>query len=159
MVTLVKTKSVTFQDSSIEINEDSVVFFEATSRNEAIEKLLNHMSSTQLDGHREEFFQAVLEREKIASTGIGMGIAIPHAKLSCFSDFFLKIGILKEGVAWNAMDEVLVRAIFLIGGPDDKQSEYLSLLSQLTLYLRDVEKRKKLLTLSSPKQIIQLFES
>ncbi len=159
MVIPVKTKSITIHETSIEISEDSVVFLKASSRNEAIEKLIDSIYSSQLQDHREEFFQAVLEREKIASTGIGMGIALPHAKLSCFSDFFLKIGILSQGISWNALDKIPVQAIFLIGGPDDKQSEYLSLLSQLTLYLRDVEKRKKLLTLSSPKQIIQLFES
>jgi len=157
--TLVKTKTIAIQETSIELDENSVVFLDAATRNEAIEKLLETFEDQELKNHKSEFYQAVLEREKVASTGIGVGIALPHAKLPYFSDFFVRIGILETGVAWHSMDKVPVRVIFLIGGPDDKQSEYLNLLSQLTVYLRDADKRTQLLTLSSPRQIIQLFEA
>jgi len=71
----------------------------------------------------------MLEREKIVSTGIGMGVAIPHAKLTSVEDFFIAIGILSKGVQWNALDGGPVRLIFMIGGPDDKQTAYLQILS------------------------------
>lgn len=100
-----------------------------------------------------------MEREEIVSTGIGMGVAIPHAKLHDYDDFFICIGILSKGVDWHAMDGALVRLIFMIGGPDDKQTEYLQILSRLTVALKDEERRKKMLTLNSPDAIIELFEA
>jgi PTS system nitrogen regulatory IIA component len=107
----------------------------------------------------ESFFKAIIEREKIVSTGIGMGVAIPHAKLHSYNHFFIAIGILKKPVEWNALDGAPVRLVFMIGGPDDKQTEYLQLLSSLTQAIKDEDRRKRLLTLQDPISIIELFKS
>lgn len=107
--------------------------------------------------NRQEFYQAILDREKLVSTGIGMGVAIPHAKLATYTDFFIAIAILPKGVDWRALDGAPVRLVFMIGGPSDKQTEYLQILSSLTGALKDEERRKKLLTLNSPPDIIKLF--
>lgn len=106
---------------------------------------------------KELFYQAILDREHIVSTGIGMGVAIPHAKLAAYRNFFIAIAILQKGVNWNALDDVPVRLIFMIGGPDYKQTEYLQILSAITLAIRDEERRKKILTLNSKEAIMQLF--
>lgn len=107
---------------------------------------------------KDTFFQAIIDRETIVSTGIGMGVAIPHAKLPAYDDFFISIGILSEGVDWNSLDGAPVRIVFLIGGPDDKQTEYLQILSSLTAAIKDEERRKKMLTLKSPEGIVKLFK-
>ncbi len=138
---------------------ESVAFLEATSRDEAIKELIQRLSQDHNLVNEEEFLNAIMQREKIASTGIGVGVAVPHAKLPIYDDFFIAVGILKQGIDWGAMDELPVKLIFLIGGPDDKQTQYLNLLSQLTLYLRDEEVRKKLLTLTAPEQMIQIFQT
>lgn len=104
------------------------------------------------------FFDSILEREKIVSTGIGMGVAIPHAKLPDYNEFFIAVGILQKGVDWKALDGGPVRIVFMIGGPDDKQTEYLQILSSLTMAIKDETRRKKLLTLTSPEKIIELFK-
>ncbi len=153
-----KSKSLT--DVSSCLNPSTIQFLDAQNRNEAITKLTKCLTASyNLQEYQEEFLQAVLEREKVASTGIGVGVALPHAKLPEFDDFFIAIGILKKGINWNSMDNVDVKLIFLIGGPDDKQCDYLNLLSQLTLVLRDEEIRKKLLHLTQPKQIIEMFQT
>lgn len=105
------------------------------------------------------FYNSILEREKIVSTGIGMGVAIPHAKLPDYEDFFISMAILRNGVDWNALDGAPVRLVFMIGGPDDKQTEYLQILSNLTLAIKDEARRKKMLTLNSSEDIIQLFNA
>ena len=88
-----------------------------------------------------------------------MGVAIPHAKLSSYDDFFIAIGILQKGVDWNALDGAPVRLIFMIGGPMMSKRNPFQILQSLTMALRDEEKRKKLLTLNSKEAIIQLFQS
>ena len=152
-------KSKTLTDVSSYIDVGAVQFLETQTRDQAIQTLVGALSKLYDLGDPQQFYQAVLEREKVASTGIGMGVAIPHAKLSIYNDFFIAVGVLKKGIDWNSMDNQDVRLIFLIGGPDDKQSHYLNLLSQLTLYLRDEEVRKKLLSLSNPEQIVEVFHT
>lgn len=140
------------------LDPKGVAFLKATTRNDAIQELVDLLHANGTIANKEHFYQAIVEREKIVTTGIGMGVAIPHAKLPQFDDFFIAIGILKQGVDWGAIDGTPVRLIFLIGGPDDKQTEYLQILSELTLALKDEERRKKLLTLDSPEAIFKIFK-
>lgn len=141
------------------LNPNFVLFLDVSSRDEALHSLINQLAHLGKLRDKEEFYHAIIDREKIVSTGIGMGVAIPHAKLSDYNDFFIAIGILQKGVDWHALDGTPVRLIFMIGGPDDKQTEYLQILSSLTTALKDEERRKKMLTLNSPKAIIDLFSA
>lgn len=136
-----------------------LAFLGVKTRDEALEALTEVANVTGKIKDKEQFLKALIDRETIVSTGIGMGVAIPHAKLSIYDDFFIGIGILEEGVDWNALDGSPVRIIFLIGGPDDKQTEYLQILSGLTVAIKDEERRRKMLTLKSPEAIIKLFEN
>lgn len=141
------------------LSPDLVAFLDVANRDEALKKLVELAAAKGKLLDKDEFYQAILEREKIVSTGIGMGIAIPHAKLAGYDDFFIIIGILPKGVDWHAMDGSPVRLIFLIAGPDDKQTQYLQLLSALTVAIKDEEKRKALLLEKSPEKIVELFKA
>jgi PTS system nitrogen regulatory IIA component len=108
--------------------------------------------------HRDAFYHAILEREKIVSTGIGLGVAVPHAKLEGYQEFFIAIGIQKKkGIEWNALDGAPVKLIFMIGGPENRQTEYLKILSHLTMAIKNEERRKKILKAVSPSDVIELF--
>lgn len=135
-----------------------VAFLNVGTRDEAIHIMVDLIQAAGKLEDSKTFFNAIIEREKIVSTGIGMGVAIPHAKLPAYDDFFIAIGVLKKGVEWNAMDGAPVRLIFMIGGPDDKQTEYLQILSGLTLAIKDEEKRKKMLNATTPESIIELLK-
>jgi len=134
-----------------------VIFLDELSRNEVIEELVNLLFEKKAIHDKKSFYQAIIEREKIVTTGIGMGVAIPHAKLAEYDNFFIAVGILKNGVDWKAVDGTLVRIVFLIGGPDDKQTEYLRILSGITVALKDEERRKAILLAESPEEVIQAF--
>jgi PTS system nitrogen regulatory IIA component len=135
------------------------IFLNANSRDESLHSLVEVLHQNGKVKNVQAFYQAIIDREKVVSTGIGMGVAIPHAKLTDYDDFFIAIGILSKGIDWNALDGAPVRLIFMIGGPDDKQTEYLQILSKLTLAIKDEQRRKKLLTLNSPPDIIELFKA
>lgn len=135
-----------------------VMFLEASHRDEVLALMIDRVFSLGKIDDKKRFFDAIVSREEIVSTGIGMGVAIPHSKFSNCRDFFIVIGILKNGVDWHSLDGGLVRIIFLIGGPDDKQTEYLQLLSSLTLAIKNEEMRKKMLTLNSAEAMMDLFK-
>jgi PTS system nitrogen regulatory IIA component len=69
------------------------------------------------------------------------------------------IGIQRgRGIDWDAIDGSPVRLIFMIGGPENKQTEYLKILSHLTMAIKDEERRKKLLKAENAKDVIDLFQ-
>ena len=136
-----------------------MAFPDVENRDDALKALIELGCENGKIHDKQVFYDSILEREKIVSTGIGMGVAIPHAKLPNYEDFFITIAILRKGVDWKALDGAPVRLIFMIGGPDDKQTEYLQILSNLTLAIKDEARRKKMLTLNSQEDIIQLFNA
>jgi nitrogen PTS system EIIA component len=135
-----------------------IKFLDKDTRDNVIKSLVSLLKNEGKIDEESHLFDAIVEREKIVTTGIGMGVAIPHAKLQDYDDFFIAVGILSEGADWDALDGNPVRLVFLIGGPDDKQTEYLQILSSLTLALKDPERRKKMLTAESPEQVVKLFK-
>ncbi len=141
------------------LDDRAVLFLDLDNRDAALLALVDSLEKCGKLQDKEEFYRAILEREKIVSTGIGIGVAIPHAKISGYRDFFIAIGIQKKrGIEWNALDGSQVRLIFMIGGPENKQTEYLKILSHLTIAIKDEERRKKLLKATTPQDVIRLFE-
>lgn len=141
--------------------EDGVIcFLESGHRDEALKTLVEALRVAGKIPDSNAFFEAIIKREKIVSTGIGMGVAIPHAKLEGFDHFFVAIGIqkLKEGIEWNALDGAPVKLVFMIGGPANQQTEYLQILSRLTTAIKDEERRKNILTASDATEVIAFFD-
>lgn len=135
-----------------------ILFLDVDTRDEAIDQLVDVLDQTGHLPQKEVFRRAIFHREQLVSTGIGTGVAIPHAKLKNLTDFFIAVGIQrKKGIDWNALDKAPVRLIFMIGGPEDKQTEYLQILSLLTLAIRDIEMRKKLLSAQNAEEVLALF--
>jgi len=136
------------------VDPKDIFFLNSQTREDVLidlEKSLAHLPES------DRIFKAINEREKIVSTGIGMGVAIPHAKLPGIHQFFIAFALLSQGVDWNSLDGAPVRLVFLIGGPDDKQTEYLQILSVLTSIIRDEGRRKKLLTAKSVADILNVL--
>jgi len=138
--------------------QKAIAFLDVETRDEATDLLIDLLDKAGKLHDKEAFRKAILDREQLISTGIGMGIAIPHAKCKDFSDFFIAVGIQRrKGIEWNALDKGPVRLIFMIGGPDDKQPEYLQILSMLTAKIKEPELRKNLLAASSKGEVLHLF--
>ena len=138
------------------LNPHLVAFLDVSTQDEAIDALIDQLEE-KLDD-TEAFRQAIFQRERLVSTGIGMGVAIPHAKMKSFSDFFIVVGIQrKKGLDWNGLDKIPVKLIFMIGGPEDRQTEYLQILSLLTAAIKDAELRKELLKAACSEEVIALF--
>jgi PTS system nitrogen regulatory IIA component len=141
------------------LDDRLVVFLDVISRDEAINNLIDALDEGHTLKDKESFHRAIMDREKIVSTGIGVGVAVPHAKLQGYENFFIAIGIQSSrGIDWNALDGSQVHLIFMIGGPDNRQTEYLNILSRLTVAIKDPERRKNLLKATSAQQVIDLFK-
>ena len=140
------------------IKAENISFLKSNNRNDTISELIDLLEKSKTLKYPNEFYKKIIEREKIVSTGIGMGVAIPHAKMNLFDDFFIAVGIQKNAkIKWNSLDNLPVRLVFMIGGPEDKQNEYLKLLSKITIAIKNETLRKNLLTASSEEKVIKYF--
>jgi PTS system nitrogen regulatory IIA component len=137
------------------LKAEHILFLQASTRDEVLGQMIQALDVPD----RELLHQAILERERIVSTGIGLGVAIPHAKLKGYSDFFIGVGVLAgRGVEWNALDGCAVRLVFLIGGPEHQQREYLNILSHVTMAIKETDRRKKLFKAASTQEVVALFQ-
>ncbi|MDQ5986791.1 MAG: PTS sugar transporter subunit IIA [Syntrophus sp. SKADARSKE-3] len=100
----------------------------------------------------EKVVKVLLEREKLGSTGIGDGIAIPHGKLSILDDLAVAFGRSPEGIDFNAMDGKPVHLFFLLLAPENSAGIHLRALAKISRMLKDADFRSKLLHAQSPEE-------
>lgn len=142
------------------LDSDLVCFISELDRDKAIQELTALLVKKGCLADESEFYQAVIDREKIVSTGVGMGVAIPHAKLEDCDQFFIAIGIhIGKGIEWKALDGALIKIIFLIGGPANAQKKYLKILSHLTTLIKNEELREKLLKSRDSSEVLKIFKT
>jgi PTS system nitrogen regulatory IIA component len=100
---------------------------------------------------------AVLEREQVLSTGIGHGIAIPHAKSPLVKGLLLVSGSSPTGVPFDALDGEPVRLFFLLIGPDDAAGQHVKALSRIARLVRRESVREHLLAAATPEAFHQVL--
>lgn len=101
--------------------------------------------------------RALLNREAQASTGIGLGLAIPHAKIPQVSDNLLVIGRSRAGIAFDALDGAPVHLLFMIASSDKHTREFVRLLAAVTHVLKDDALREKLVHAEMPGPFLELM--
>jgi len=101
----------------------------------------------------EKVVNIILDREKLGSTGIGDGVAIPHGKMKGIRNFLCVFGRSLEGVDFDAVDRKPVHIFFLLLAPENSVSIHLKMLSRISKILRDPSFRKKLIELSNSKEL------
>lgn len=107
----------------------------------------------------EGFIEDVLEREKNYSTGIGEGIAIPHAKSKYVKEAVILFGKLRENIDWDSIDGKPVEVVFLFGVPEENVNNlHLKLLSQLSRKLMDEDFIKLLKNSKTEDEILEALK-
>lgn len=101
--------------------------------------------------------EAVKERERALSTGIGLGVAVPHAKLAGVPDFLLAYGRSREGIDYGSIDDRPVHHVVMIVGPQDRQPRYLQFLASVTLTLKRAELRQQLENAGGPADLHRIL--
>ena len=86
----------------------------------------------------------ILEREKLGSTGIGEGVAIPHGKMKGIDHILCAFGRSKKGIDFDAVDGKPVHIFFLLLAPEDSAGLHIQMLSRISRILRDPSFRKQL---------------
>jgi fructose-specific phosphotransferase system IIA component len=129
----------------------------ATTKDEALKEMLELISRSSNITDKKQFEDAIFKREKLMSTGIGYGIAVPHAKVDGVKDFTIALGRSASGIEYESIDDKPVHLIFMIGASDTQDKEYIRLLSRLVLRLKDKNLIKQLLKAKNTEEIFNLI--
>jgi PTS system nitrogen regulatory IIA component len=136
---------------------DGVVELAGKNRTEVLREMVGVLARSPDIEDPDALHQAIVERERLVSTGIGFGIAIPHAKIPEVRDFHLAVGTSHSGVIYPSIDDSLVRIVLMIAGPDGEQSRYLKILARVQRFLKN--ERDRILAAQSPEEIRDLLEN
>ena len=110
----------------------------ATSKKQALQELAKH--AAQLTGlHDRSIFEVLMERERLGTTGVGRGIAIPHGKLSELDGLHGVFAVLEQPIDFDSIDDQPVDLIFLLLAPESAGADHLKALARVSRLLRDSE--------------------
>jgi len=126
-------------------------------KEDAIRELARLMERTQGMIDFDLFLEDVFKRERLGTTGIGDGIAIPHARTDAVDQLVIALGRSARGVEFESLDGKKVKLLFLMGTPRGSVSHYLKILAQLTRLLKEDAFRDKLLEAQDKERVVSLF--
>lgn len=100
----------------------------------------------------------ILEREKLVSTGVGKGFAIPHGKTDAISDIIAAFVITRDSIDFDSIDGEPVRFIFLLVGKETLLNTHIKLLSRISRLMNKDEFRTKLLEAKTKEEVLKIFK-
>lgn len=130
----------------------------ANSKSEAIDTLVDLMFSTGHITDKEAYKKEILAREALSTTGIGEGIAIPHAKTKAVSQATLVAAVSKDGIDYEALDGQPSHLFFMIAAPDGANNTHLDVLARLSTILMDSSFREALMKSPTPEAFLSLID-
>ncbi|MEW6525646.1 MAG: PTS sugar transporter subunit IIA [Spirochaetota bacterium] len=136
-----------------------IKFLKSQNKYKAIEELADVFKGTDVCSDIKAFINALKEREEIMTTGIGFGIAVPHAKLESVNKIAFAIGISKKGIDFNSIDGKPVHLVVLVAAGERQHKEYLKLLSKIMSVLKNDTIRNEMIQAKSTKNIIEILRN
>ena len=133
----------------------------ADLKSEKKEEVINELIDLFKDDPRiidlEKVRTSVLDREKVMSTGVGKGFAIPHGKTSAVTDIIAAFGKSNKDINYDSLDGEPVNLIFLLVGKDSLVSTHIKLLSRISRLMNKDDLRQRLIEAKNIEEIIRLF--
>lgn len=144
----------------LDVLKKESIFSNLTSQNkpdllrELSERLTSHYRNIETD----MLFDVLLAREKLCSTAVDSGVAIPHCKLSGLTDIIAAFGRSKEGIDFESLDGNPTHLFILLLAPENAAGSHLKLLARISYIFKSQEFRKKLIDARSSDEIYDVIK-
>jgi mannitol/fructose-specific phosphotransferase system IIA component (Ntr-type) len=138
--------------------ENILLDFKGNSKIEILNEIIDSLSNDSRVLDIDVVRQVVLDREKIMSTGVGSGFAIPHGKTNLVSELVGGFALLKSPIEFDSFDNEPVNIIFLLVGREDRVGQHLKVLSRISRIMNQAEIRTKLLNANTAEEILQILD-
>ena len=136
----------------------TIIDLAGETKEDIISELVDSLEVGDSITDRATVLQAVLEREKIMSTGIGDGIAIPHGKSDAVVKLVAALGTQKRGVDFEALDGEPAYVFFLLVSPANVSGPHIKALARISRLLKNDDFKKKLIAADSAEEVIAIIE-
>ena len=141
------------------LKEDCIVInMKSREKKGALSELLKLLETNNYIKDSNEILEAILEREKLGSTGIGQGIAVPHTKTDQIENLVGAVGISNSGISFDSLDGEPVNVIFLIIAPTKSIGLHLKALAKIARLLKNRTFRNALRNAKTPSEVIQIIK-
>jgi fructose PTS system EIIBC or EIIC component len=134
---------------------------EAKDKRDALSRMVKLLAGSPDITDERVLLEDVLAREELVTTGVGSGVAFPHAKSDAVKNVVFAFGRTSEGVDFAALDSQPVRLIFVIGAPREAEPSgvYLNLMARLSFLMKDEANRKALLEAKNVRDVFSILDS
>ncbi len=133
------------------LTPERVLFLDETTKHEVLDALIYNLAQTPDITDVNELAAEIFHREELMSTGIGLGVAIPHVRLTSLDTAIMAAAVARNDIAdYDSIDGQPVRLIFMIAAGHDQHAQYLRLLSSLANLVKDEQMRRQLIEAPSP---------
>ncbi len=137
---------------------ERVIVTSSKNKVDVLNELIDNISTSYHVVNKEALKEGILEREKIMSTGIGLGIAIPHVRSDAVNDLILSFAICKKGIKdYGSLDQKAVQIVCMLAARSDQHKEYLRMLSVISSKLKEASLREQLLNTNDKNIICELL--
>ena len=131
---------------------------QASTKEEAIEEVLQLFVQEKYIRNPSIVLDMLRQREKLGSTGIGKGVAIPHGRTLAASDVLIAFGKSSAGIEFDAIDQKPVHLIFMvIAPPHEEKNIYLPILGSLVTVLNDEKNRERFMSVDNYEDFIKII--
>lgn len=130
----------------------------ARSKTDVLVELATAVSAVHPELERERLVQALEDRERLNSTALGDGVAIPHGKLPGIKRVFAAFARSLQGVDFHSLDGGPTNLFFLLVAPEDSAGAHLKALARISRFFRDAAFRKRLLEAEALEDVFQAIE-
>jgi len=140
-------------------DETLVVFdLKADSKDAVLDELVALVAESKMVKDRDELLIDIKEREELVTTGVGYGVAFPHAKTRAVKGIVIAFGRSEAGIDFDAMDHKSVHLFFLIAAPEDAVGAHLNVMARLSYLMKSEDNRQALLKATSPGDVLSLID-
>jgi PTS system nitrogen regulatory IIA component len=129
----------------------------ADGKREVLAELAGAFAKGEARFDLQEMLHVLLEREKLGSTGIGDGIAIPHGKLAGLEGIMVAFGRSRTGIDFDTMDGKPANLFFLLMAPEESAGQHLKVLAKISRMLKDADFRKRLLEAKGREELLGIL--
>lgn len=144
----------------VDVLKEEFVFldFEAEDKDQAIESFISALEKTGAVKESAAVKDALFEREKLGTTGVGGGIAMPHARSSAIKDLTVAFFRSSKGIDFKSIDGKPVYLVFMLLAPVACGGPYLKLLAKISRLLRSDDFKESLLQASTAAEVMQIIQ-
>ncbi|NDV21674.1 PTS sugar transporter subunit IIA [Desulfovibrio sp. JC022] len=130
---------------------------QASDKSEVLKEMVSTLKDAGLEVDVENALKVLNDREKLGTTGIGDGIAIPHGKLECLEEIVVVVGRSSEGVDFESLDMQPCKIFFMVLAPEQGAGAHLKVLAQISRQLKDEAFRQAFIDTGDKQDLLKLL--